>query len=161
VADPVKRAAEFTTIGTGLVLVSALAFGLGRRLGDCCCSERHRDTLDGQVARRRDGHSSGPSTTRPSTAWATAPFIGISAFFLTAPDVAYRVPAAIACMVAILSSLLVSYARARAEGLGIDCKVGIAQPRRTDPAGRTVLAGSGRRATLVLGASWPCSRQRP
>jgi len=30
-------------------------------------------------------------------------------------------------MVAILSSLLVSYARARAEGLGVDCKVGIAQ----------------------------------
>ncbi len=30
-------------------------------------------------------------------------------------------------MVAILVSLLVSYARARAEGLGIDCKVGIAQ----------------------------------
>jgi CDP-diacylglycerol--glycerol-3-phosphate 3-phosphatidyltransferase len=56
-----------------------------------------------------------------------ATFIGIGAFFLTAPDVAYRVPAAIACMVAILSSLLVSYARARAEGLGIDCKVGIAQ----------------------------------
>ena len=33
----------------------------------------------------------------------------------------------IICMVAILSSLLVSYARARAEGLGLDCKVGISQ----------------------------------
>ena len=41
--------------------------------------------------------------------------IGIGAFLLTAPDVAYRVPAVIACMVAILSSLLVSYARARAD----------------------------------------------
>jgi CDP-diacylglycerol--glycerol-3-phosphate 3-phosphatidyltransferase len=30
-------------------------------------------------------------------------------------------------MVAVLSSLLVSYARARAEGLGLDCKVGIVQ----------------------------------
>ena len=30
-------------------------------------------------------------------------------------------------MIAILSSLLVSYARARAEGLGLDCKVGIVQ----------------------------------
>jgi len=38
-----------------------------------------------------------------------------------------RTPAVIVCMVAILSSLLVSYARARAEGLGLDCKVGIAQ----------------------------------
>ena len=56
-----------------------------------------------------------------------ATFIGIGAFLLTAPDVAYRVPAIITCMVAILSSLLVSYARARAEGLGLECKVGIAQ----------------------------------
>jgi len=31
------------------------------------------------------------------------------------------------CMLGVLSSLLVSYARARAEGLGLDCKVGIAQ----------------------------------
>jgi CDP-diacylglycerol--glycerol-3-phosphate 3-phosphatidyltransferase len=73
-----------------------------------------------------------------------ATFIGIGAFFLTAPDVAYRVPAAIACMVAILSSLLVSYARARAEGLGIDCKVGIAQR-----AERVLLVGL---STLVVGA---------
>jgi CDP-diacylglycerol--glycerol-3-phosphate 3-phosphatidyltransferase len=56
-----------------------------------------------------------------------ATFIGIGVFLLTAPDVAHRVAAVIACMVAILSSLLVSYARARAEGLGLDCKVGIAQ----------------------------------
>jgi len=31
------------------------------------------------------------------------------------------------CMVATLASLVVSYERARAEGLGLDCKVGIAQ----------------------------------
>jgi CDP-diacylglycerol--glycerol-3-phosphate 3-phosphatidyltransferase len=30
-------------------------------------------------------------------------------------------------MIAILSSLLVSYARARAEGLGLECKVGLVQ----------------------------------
>ena len=30
-------------------------------------------------------------------------------------------------MVGIIASLVVSYARARAEGLGLDCKVGIAQ----------------------------------
>ena len=56
-----------------------------------------------------------------------ATFIGIAVFLLTAPDVAWRLPAVILCMVAILASLLVSYARARAEGLGLDCKVGIAQ----------------------------------
>jgi phosphatidylinositol phosphate synthase len=73
-----------------------------------------------------------------------ATFIGIGAFFLTAPDVAYRIPAVIACMVAILSSLLVSYARARAEGLGIDCKVGIAQR-----AERILLVGV---CSLLVGA---------
>jgi CDP-diacylglycerol--glycerol-3-phosphate 3-phosphatidyltransferase len=35
------------------------------------------------------------------------------------------VPAA-ACVVAVLGSLMVSYARARAEALGVECKVGIA-----------------------------------
>jgi CDP-diacylglycerol--glycerol-3-phosphate 3-phosphatidyltransferase len=47
-------------------------------------------------------------------------------------------------MVAILSSLLVSYARARAEGLGMDCKVGIAQR-----AERIVALGV---TSLVVGA---------
>ena len=73
-----------------------------------------------------------------------ATFIGIGAFLMTAPDVAYRTPAVIVCMVAILSSLLVSYARARAEGLGLDCKVGIAQRAER-------ILGSGV-ASLVFGA---------
>ncbi len=75
-----------------------------------------------------------------------ATFIGIGAFLLTAPDVAYRVPAVIACMVAILSSLLVSYARARAEGLGLDCKVGHRPAGRADPGTGGGLAGGRRRA---------------
>jgi CDP-diacylglycerol--glycerol-3-phosphate 3-phosphatidyltransferase len=125
------RPNTITTIGTGLVLVSALAFGLGHvRLGGLLLLlSGVADTLDGQVAR------GGAMATKFGAFYDStldrvgdgATFIGIGAFFLTAPDVAYRVPAAIACMVAILSSLLVSYARARAEGLGIDCKVGIAQ----------------------------------
>jgi CDP-diacylglycerol--glycerol-3-phosphate 3-phosphatidyltransferase len=56
-----------------------------------------------------------------------ATFIGIAAFFLSAPGIENRLVAAVVCMVAVLSSLLVSYARARAEGLGLDCKVGIVQ----------------------------------
>ena len=43
------------------------------------------------------------------------------------PGAVLGTPAVILCMVAILASVLVSYARARAEGLGLDCKVGIAQ----------------------------------
>jgi CDP-diacylglycerol--glycerol-3-phosphate 3-phosphatidyltransferase len=80
-----------------------------------------------------------------------ATFIGIGAFLLTAPDVAYRVPATILCMIAILGSLLVSYARARAEGLGLDCKVGIAQraERVLGLGVASLLAGAGQRALLL------------
>ena len=142
------RPNTITTIGTGLVLVSALAFGLGHvRLGGLLLLVSGiADTLDGQVAR------GGAMVTRFGAFYDStldrvgdgATFIGIGAFFLTAPDVANRVPATIACMVAILSSLLVSYARARAEGLGLDCKVGIAQR-----AERILLVGV---ASLVVGA---------
>jgi CDP-diacylglycerol--glycerol-3-phosphate 3-phosphatidyltransferase len=125
------RPNTITTIGTGLVLVSALAYALGHiRLGGALLLlSGVADTLDGQVAR------GGAMVTRFGAFYDStldrvgdgATFIGIGAFLLTAPDVAYRMPAAIVCMVAILSSLLVSYARARAEGLGLDCRVGIAQ----------------------------------
>jgi CDP-diacylglycerol--glycerol-3-phosphate 3-phosphatidyltransferase len=142
------RPNTITTIGTGLVLVSALAFGLGHiRLGGLLLLVSGiADTLDGQVAR------GGAMATKFGAFYDStldrvgdgATFIGIGAFFLTAQDVAYRVPAVIACMVALLSSLLVSYARARAEGLGIDCKVGIAQR-----AERILLVGV---CSLLVGA---------
>ena len=142
------RPNTITTIGTGLVLVSALAFGLGHiRIGGLLLLlSGVTDTLDGQVAR------GGAMVTKFGAFYDStldrvgdgATFIGIGAFFLSAPDVAYRTAAIIACMVAILSSLPVSYARARAEGLGIDCKVGIAQR-----AERILLVGL---CSLVAGA---------
>jgi CDP-diacylglycerol--glycerol-3-phosphate 3-phosphatidyltransferase len=151
------RPNTITTIGTGLVLVSALAYALGHiRLGGALLLlSGVADTLDGQVAR------GGAMVTRFGAFYDStldrvgdgATFIGIGAFLLTAPDVAYRVPAAIVCMVAILGSLLVSYARARAEGLGLDCRVGIAQrAERILGLGVTSLVvGAGPRA-LVLEA---------
>jgi CDP-diacylglycerol--glycerol-3-phosphate 3-phosphatidyltransferase len=80
-----------------------------------------------------------------------ATFIGIGAYFLTAPDVAFRTPAIILCMIAILGSLLVSYARARAEGLGLDCKVGIAQraERILGVGIASLLVGAGPHALLL------------
>ena len=142
------RPNTITTVGTGLVLVSALAFALGhvRLGGTLLLLSGVADTLDGQVARAsamvtRFGAFYDSTLDRVGDG---ATFIGIGAYLLTAPDVAYRVPAAIACMVAILSSLLVSYARARAEGLGLECKVGIAQR-----AERILLVGV---ASLVFGA---------
>ena len=57
----------------------------------------------------------------------SATFAGVGTYLMFAPDVAHREFSIIVCMVGIIASLVVSYARARAEGLGIDCKVGIAQ----------------------------------
>jgi CDP-diacylglycerol--glycerol-3-phosphate 3-phosphatidyltransferase len=125
------RPNTITTIGTGFVLVSAIAYGMGHvRIGGALLLVSGiADTLDGQVAR------GGAMVTKFGAFYDStldrvgdgATFIGIAVFLLTAPDVAWRLPAVILCMVAILASLLVSYARARAEGLGLDCKVGIAQ----------------------------------
>ena len=151
------RPNTITTIGTGFVLISAVAYGFGAiRLGGALLLiSGIADTLDGQVAR------GGAMVTKFGAFYDStldrvgdgATFIGIGAFLLTAPDVAFRVPAVIVCMVAILSSLLVSYARARAEGLGLDCKVGIAQraERILGLGVASLLVGAGPRG-LVIGA---------
>lgn len=149
------RPNTITTVGTGLVLISAVAYASGHiRIGGALLLlSGVADTLDGQVAR------SGAMVTRFGAFYDStldrvgdgATFIGIGAFLLTAPDVAYRVPATILCMVAILGSLLVSYARARAEGLGLDCKVGIAQraERILGLGIASLLAGAGPHALLL------------
>jgi CDP-diacylglycerol--glycerol-3-phosphate 3-phosphatidyltransferase len=149
------RPNTITTIGTGLVLVSAVVYGSGHiRIGGLLLLlSGVADTLDGQVAR------GGAMVTRFGAFYDStldrvgdgATFIGIGAFLLTAPDVAYRTPAVILCMVAILASVLVSYARARAEGLGLDCKVGIAQraERILGLGLASLIFGAGRHALLL------------
>jgi CDP-diacylglycerol--glycerol-3-phosphate 3-phosphatidyltransferase len=149
------RPNTITTIGTGLVLASAVAYATGhiRTGGLVLLLSGVADTLDGQVAR------GGAMVTRFGAFYDStldrvgdgATFIGIGAFLLTAPDVAYRTPAVILCMVAILASVLVSYARARAEGLGLDCKVGIAQraERILGLGLASLVFGAGRHALLV------------
>jgi CDP-diacylglycerol--glycerol-3-phosphate 3-phosphatidyltransferase len=149
------RPNTITTIGTGLVLVSAVVYASGHiRIGGLLLLlSGVADTLDGQVAR------GGAMVTRFGAFYDStldrvgdgATFIGIGAFLLTSPDVAYRTPAVILCMVAILGSVLVSYARARAEGLGLDCKVGIAQrAERVLGLGLASLVfGAGRHALLL------------
>jgi len=125
------RPNAITTVGVALVVVSAVAFALGevRWGGALLLLSGVVDTLDGQVA-RRGGMVSKFGAFYDSTLDRVgdgATFIGIAVFFLTAPGIGYPLLSAIVCMVAVLSSLLVSYARARAEGLGLDCKVGIVQ----------------------------------
>jgi phosphatidylinositol phosphate synthase len=149
------RPNTITTIGTGLVLISAVFYATGHiRLGGLLLLlSGVADTLDGQVAR------GGAMATRFGAFYDStldrvgdgATFIGIGAFLLTAPDVYYRAPAVILCMVAILASVLVSYARARAEGLGLDCKVGIAQraERILGLGLASLVFGAGRHALLL------------
>jgi CDP-diacylglycerol--glycerol-3-phosphate 3-phosphatidyltransferase len=113
------------------VVVSAVLYGLGhiRAGGALLLLSGAVDTLDGQVARRggmvsRFGAFYDSTLDRVGDG---ATFIGIAVYFLTAPGIALPLASAVVCMVAVVSSLLVSYARARAEGLGLDCKVGVVQ----------------------------------
>lgn len=125
------RPNTLTTIGALMVAVSAGAYGFGwiRLGGALLLLSGVIDTFDGQVA-RQGGQVSKFGAFYDSTLDRVgdgATFVGIAAYLLKAPGVSYRIETAVVCMVAILSSLLVSYARARAEGLGIDCKVGLIQ----------------------------------
>lgn len=120
-----------TTVGALVILASSVAYGIGwvRWGGVLILLSGVVDTLDGQVARK------GASTTRFGAFYDStldrvgdgASFIGIAAYLLYAPDIRWRNEAIIACLLGILAAMLVSYMRARAEGLGLECKVGIAQ----------------------------------
>ena len=125
------RPNTLTTVGVGLVLASAAAFGFGLiPLGGLLLLlSGVVDTFDGAVARATQTTSKFGAfyDSTLDRVGDGATFMGIGAYLLTAEDVAFRVPAVLLCMLAILSSLVVSYARARAEGLGLECKVGIAQ----------------------------------
>ena len=139
-----------TTFGTIFVVASGVAFGLGRiPLGGLLyLLSGVVDTLDGAVARAnqqvsRFGSFYDSTLDRIGDG---ATFMGVAVFYLQAPEgtVAYRDLAIMLALVAGFSSQVVSYARAKAESLGIDCRVGIAQR-----AERIVLIGV---PSVVFGA---------
>ena len=120
-----------TTVGAILILASAASYGLGaiRTGGALLLVSGILDTFDGQVA-REGGLTSRFGAFYDSTLDRVgdgASFIGIAAYLMSAPDVQWRQEAIVVCMIGIVAALLVSYMRARAESLGIDCKVGVAQ----------------------------------
>jgi CDP-diacylglycerol--glycerol-3-phosphate 3-phosphatidyltransferase len=137
-----------TTVGALVILASSVAYGVGwiQLGGVLILLSGVVDTLDGQVARK------GATTTRFGAFYDStldrvgdgASFIGIAAYLLTAPDIRWRNAAILGCLLGILAAMLVSYMRARAEGLGLECKVGIAQR-----AERLLLLGL---PTAVVGA---------
>lgn len=126
------RPNHLTTLGLVLIIVSAVFYGMGHiRLGGFfLLLSGWTDMIDGQMAR-----SAGMATKFGAFYDSTLDrigdgltYVGIGSFYLLYPeDLAWRQGVVILCMVAVVASLTVSYTRARAEGLGLDGKVGIAQ----------------------------------
>src|SRR5207249_4897233 len=138
-----------TTVGTLVVIASATAFAVGsvRWGGFLLLFSGLFDMVDGRVARQGD-----MTTTFGAFYDSTLDRVGEAAlvsggavYFLRGGVAADRVTlAVVACLVALSASLLVSYTRARAEGLGLTAQVGIAQR-----AERVLLLGA---PTLFFGA---------
>ena len=121
-----------TTLGALVVIAAAVAFGMGsiRTGGALILGSGLLDLLDGQVA-RGGGTSSKFGAFYDSTLdrlGEAAVFTGIALWFINGGIPTAKLPLAIVmCMTGLASSMLVSYTRARAEGLGLEAKVGIAQ----------------------------------
>lgn len=146
-----------TTVGTIIVVGSGVAFGFGAiRLGGLLLlASGVFDILDGQVARQ-----GGMMTTFGAFYDSTldrvgeaAVFAGLAVYFERGGVLPERQTLALViALTALAMSMLVSYARARAEGLGLDCKVGIAaRAERIFLLGApTLVFGSGRHGMLVF-----------
>ncbi|CAN5908165.1 CDP-alcohol phosphatidyltransferase family protein [soil metagenome] len=119
------RPDSLTVVGWGLALCAGLFFALGhiRAAGAIMLLAGLFDALDGAVARESNlmtdfGAFLDSSLDRFSE---SAVFVGIIFFFATAG----RPYEALLAGLAMAFSLLTSYVRARAEGLGIKCEVGL------------------------------------
>ncbi len=120
-----------TTAGAFVILGSAAAFARGEiQLGGfLLLFSGVFDLLDGQVARqgRRATDFGAFYDSTLDRVGESALFGGIALYFLRGGVPPARVTLAVGLAIAALAaSLLVSYTRARAEGLGYPCKVGIA-----------------------------------
>lgn len=126
------RPNHVTTLGLLLIVVSAIFYGRGHiRLGGFfLLLSGWTDMIDGEMA-RGGGFATKFGAFYDSTLDRIGDgltYVGLGAFFLLYPeDLAWRQGVVILCMVGLMASLTVSYTRARAEGLGLDGKVGIAQ----------------------------------
>jgi CDP-diacylglycerol--glycerol-3-phosphate 3-phosphatidyltransferase len=119
-----------TTIGTMCTVAGGAAFALGhiRTGGWIIGLTAIFDVLDGTVA-RRTGQSTVFGAFYDSTLdrVADGAVLGGLAFFYATSPVYHSVPMLSVTLVGIIGTYLVSYTRARAEGLGIDAKVGVMQ----------------------------------
>src|SRR5688572_13246300 len=119
-----------TTIGTLCTVAGGLAFGMGhiRTAGWVIGLTAIFDVLDGTVA-RRTGQSTVFGAFYDSTLdrVADGAVLGGIAYFFAASAEHRNLPMVVVSLLAIVGTYLVSYTRARAEGLGIDAKVGVMQ----------------------------------
>jgi CDP-diacylglycerol--glycerol-3-phosphate 3-phosphatidyltransferase len=122
---------RITTLSIFVLLASGVTFGMGALhwgAGLLLLSGVF-DILDGKVAR-----TAGMSTrfgafydSNMDRFGEAVLFTGIGVYFMNTTGQRWPVLGLILCFSTLSGSFLVSYARARAEGLGLDCKVGIAQ----------------------------------
>lgn len=128
------RPDTLTFMGWGLSIGAAILFGVGyiKSAGAVMLLAGLFDALDGAVA-RETGRMSSFGAFLDSTLdrlSESAVFVGIVFFYASAS----RPYEALVAGVAMTFSLLTSYTRARAEGLGLKCEVGI-----LERAGRVVI----------------------
>jgi len=121
-----------TSVGTLILVGGGVAYGLGQvRLGGAMLlASGVMDMLDGRVARQSDGVTKFGAfyDSTLDRIGESALYTGIGIYFVRggAPP-AWSIWALLVTLVALSASLTVSYARARAEGLDLECKVGLAQ----------------------------------
>jgi len=147
---------SITLTSVVVLLGSGAAFGLGLpRLGAAwLLVSGILDILDGKVA-RRGGMSTAFGAFFDSTLdrlGEAALFSGIAIYFVTTAGQRWPILGLGVSLLTLAGSFLVSYARARAEGLGLECKVGIAQrPERIIGLGvPTLFFGAGPHGWLLL-----------
>jgi len=119
-----------TTLGTISTVAGGVAFGLGhiRTGGIIIGITAIFDVLDGTVA-RRTGQSTVFGAFYDSTLdrVADGAVLGGLAYFYATNRVFHSQPLLALALLGMIGTFLVSYTRARAEGLGIDAKVGVMQ----------------------------------
>src|SRR5688572_11734465 len=119
-----------TTIGTLFSVAGGVIYATGhiRTAGWLIGLTAIFDVLDGTVA-RRTGQSTVFGAFYDSTLdrVADGAVLGGIAYFFAASAEHRNLPMVVVSLLAIVGTYLVSYTRARAEGLGIDAKVGVMQ----------------------------------
>jgi CDP-diacylglycerol--glycerol-3-phosphate 3-phosphatidyltransferase len=121
---------EITTLGTFCVVATGIMFGMGHiRIGGWILGlTAVFDVLDGQVA-RRTGKATAFGAFYDSTLdrVADGALLGGLLVFYASDEVHRNIAMVVVAVVGIIGAFLTSYARARAEPLGIDAKVGLIQ----------------------------------